>query len=429
MRLATRNSPDLEQAQARYMAAERAVDVQKAQRRPQLRGYADAAHAYNKIQVQSNAAAGARNLQINPKHSWSNSALAASLFTWDLDLWGKQKDAIAEAIGQANAARADRAMAANSLHYNLARTYFDWQAQQARLQLAQRVATDAARYRHLVALRVHAGLDDPQMLDRADAQLAQALRSESSIAGSSSLDRVQLAALAGVSTQQLGFLQRHPLPAADTDIPPYAGLELIARRPDIVAGRWQIEASMKGIDAARAAYYPDVRLMALGAYLRMYPNLGSGTRTNLALGNFGPSVSLPIFSGGRLKAQLESRQAELDTAIAAYNRSVVQAARDVAQQIARLQQLHAEQTQSDRQVADVASQNRRAQHRLRQGLDDDRTWLSLQMQLNQQRDTQVQLGNQLLATDLALIYALGGGYRNASVPSLPPDVHAQDTSR
>ncbi|GAB2560890.1 hypothetical protein GCM10027066_00410 [Dyella jejuensis] len=431
MALATRDSPDLQEAQARYSAAERAVAVQEAQLRPQLRGYLDAGHAYSKADIHAQPSIGTttQNIQLSPRHSWSNSGLAAALFTWDLDLWGKQKDAVAEALGQANAARAERAMAADSLHYNVARTYFDWQIQQARLALAKDAARDASRYRELVALRVHAGLDDPQTIDQADAQLAEQLRSEAQVEGSISLDQVQLAAVIGVSEQELGSLQAHALPVADTDIPPYAGLELIARRPDIVADRWQIEASIKGIDSARAAYYPDVSLMGLGAYLQLYPNLGSGTQANVALANIGPSVSLPIFSGGRLKAQLESRQAELDSAVAAYNSTVVQAAHDVAEQIATLQQLQAEQIQTDRQVADVSTQNGRANHRRRQGLDDDRTWLGLQMQLDQQRDTQVQLSGQLLATNLALIHALGGGYHAADLPSLPANATAQDASR
>lgn len=431
MALATRDSPDLQQAQAHYTAAERAVDTQKAQLNPQVRGYFSGAHAYSKIvtHAKPSSSSGTQSINLNPRHSWANDGLAAALFTWDLDLWGKQKDAVAQAIGQANAAKAERAMAANSLHYNVARTYFDWQSQQARLQLATQATQDASTYRNLVAMRVHAGLDDPQMLDQADAQLAAQQRDIATLQGASSLDLVQLAAVAGVSAQELGTLQAHALPVPDTKVPPYAGLELIARRPDIVANRWQIESSIKGIDSARAAYYPDVSLLALGAYLRMYPNLGSGTRANIGLGNVGASVSLPIFSGGRLKAQLESRQAELDNAVATYNSTVVQAAHDVAQQIATMQQLQAEQVQTDRQFADVSAQDQRADRRRQQGLDDDRSWLSLQMQLAQQRDAQVQVSSQLLTANLALIYALGGGYRDTNVPTLPSGPTAQDASR
>jgi outer membrane protein TolC len=109
---------------------------------------------------------------------------------------------------------------------------------------------------------------------------------------------------------------------------------------------------------------------------------------------------------------------------------VVQAAHDVAEQIATLQQLRAEQTQIERQLADVDSQNRRADRRRHQGLDDDRTWLGLQLQLDQQRDAQVQLNGQLLATHLGLIYALGGGYHDANVPALPAGgATAQDASQ
>lgn len=428
MELATRDSPDLQEAQARYTAATRAVDTQAAQLRPQVRGYLDAAHAYSKVDTDMRP--GAQSLSISPKHSWNNSSLAAALFTWDLDVWGKRKDAVAQAIGHANAAEAERAMAANSLHYNLARTYFDWQSQQARVALATQAEQSASAYRALVAMRVKAGLDDPQLLDRADAQLAAQRRTLASLQGAASLDLAQLAAVAGVSAQSLGTLAVRALPAADTEVPPYAGLELVARRPDIVAGRWQIEASIKGIDAARAAYYPDVSLLALGAYLHMYPNLGSGTRANVGLGNFGAAVNLPIFSGGRLKAQLETQQAQLDMAVASYNRTVVQAAHDVAEQIATMQQLGMEQTQVERQVADVQSQSQRTDRRRQQGLDDDRSWLDAQIQLDQQRDAQLQVRDQLLAANLALINALGGGYQNRDVPALPAADHrAEDAAR
>lgn len=428
MELATHDSPTLQEAQARYTAAARVVDTQAAQLRPQVRGYADAAHAYSKIDTDLHP--GAQNLSISPKHSWNNSGLAAALFSWDLDVWGKQKDAVAQAIGQANAAKAERAMAANSLHFNVARTYFDWQSQQARVALARQAEQSAAAYRALVAMRVRAGLDDPQWLDRADAQLAAQRRTVASLEGAASLDLAQLAAVVGVSAQSLGTLALRALPQADTGVPPYAGLELIARRPDIVAGRWQIEASVQGIDAARAAYYPDVSLLALGAYLHMYPDLGSGTRANVGLGNFGAAVNLPIFSGGRLKAQVEAQQAQLDLAVASYNRTVVQAAHDVAEQIATMQQLGMEQTQVDRQLADVQSQSRRTDRRRQQGLDDDRNWLDAQIQLDQQRDAQMQVRDQLLAANLALINALGGGYRSRDEPALPaPDHRAEDAAR
>lgn len=422
MTLAMRNSPDLEVAQARYRSAARAVDVQSAQLRPQGKGLVDAAHGYSDVKLQGatpGASGSTQGLQLKPGSSYSNTGIAAAMFTWDLDVWGKQKASIAAAVGQENAATADRATAQSSLQYNLAATYFDWQATQSRLAVAENTSRAAATYRVLVEARVHAGLDDPQLLDSADSQLAQQRGNTATLVGSSQLDLAQIAAIAGVSLAEIGTLHRSPLPSIQTGLPAGAGIELIARRPDVVSARWQIEASSHAIDSARAAYYPDVSLMAIGGFLRAYPDLGSGTRTDLTLANFGPSISLPIFSGGRLKAQLEVSQAQLDTAVANYNRTVVQAAHDVAQQVLTRQQLDAQRAQQDRELADSTSQLRRAGQRRDEGVEDDRTYLDSSMQRDRQVDAQLQLRAQQVATDLSLIHALGGGYRSTDVPSLP----------
>jgi multidrug efflux system outer membrane protein len=428
--LAMRGSPDLEVAEARYRAALRSVDAQKADLNPQVRGLIDGSHGVSDVKLHGaapGATGSAQGFELDPGKSYSNSGIAGALLTWDIDLWGKQKAAVAAAVGQSRAAEAEKATAANSLQFNLARTYFDWQALQARRAVALDAERTGRAYRELVELRVHAGLDDPQVLDSADSQLAGLRRSLAMLDGASALDVSQLAALAGVSPAELGTLKPVPLPAADTRLPGDARLGLIARRPDIVSARWQIEASLRAIDSARAAYYPDVSLMALGAFLRTYPDLGSGTRTDLGLGNFGPSIQLPIFSGGRLRAQVESSQAQLDTAVAGYDRAVVQAAQDVAQQILTLQQLDAERVQQDRQLGASVSQNRRTEDRRGKGLEDDRTYLDSRLQLLQQKDGQLQIDSQLLSTNLALIHALGGGYQATDLPALPATAAKDET--
>ncbi|MET0255400.1 MAG: efflux transporter outer membrane subunit [Luteibacter sp.] len=430
--LAMRGSPDMEQAEARYRAAMRAVDSAKAELNPQVRGLLNGGHGYNDVSLQGQApgaAGSAQGFQLNPGSSWSNSGAAGALATWDLDLWGKQKDAVAASVGQARAAEAERASAATSLQYNVVNTYYDWQAQQARLAVARHASDLSSQYRELVELRVHGGLDDPTTLDQADAQLAQTRQNVAQLEGAASLDLVQLAALAGVSPKDLGTLTASPLPTPDTRLPDDARLGLLARRPDIAAARWQIEASSKNIDQARKAYYPDVSLMALGAFLRTYPDLGSGTRTDLTLGNIGASVQLPIFSGGRLRAQYETAQAQLDTAVAQYDGAVVQAAGDVAQGIATLQMLDNQRVQVDRQYEASAAQKNKAADRRSKGLIDDRNWLNADMQLDQQRDARLQLTSRMLSANLSLIHALGGGYHADDLPDLPATTAGKDSTR
>jgi outer membrane protein TolC len=257
------------------------------------------------------------------------------------------------------------------------------------------------------------------LLDGADAQLADRRRELAALAGSSEVAIAELAAIVGVSPTQLGSLQSRPLPVETRGLPEDARLGLIARRPDIVAARWLVEASSRGIDETRAAYYPDVSLMALGGYLLAYPDLGSGKSTSLTLGSIGPSISLPIFSGGRLKADFEGSQAQLDQAVADYNRTVVQAAREVAQQVSTLQQLDAENQQQHRAFLDGTAQLQRTAHRRDEGIIDDRSYLQAQLQLDQQRDALEQIQGQQLAAGLSLTHALGGGYYADRVPPLP----------
>ncbi|MDR6937398.1 efflux transporter outer membrane subunit [Luteibacter sp. 3190] len=430
--VAMRGSPNMEQAEARYRAALRAVDTARAELNPQVRGLLTGSHGYSDVDVRGEApgaAGNAQGFQLNPGNSWSNSGVAGALATWDLDLWGRQKDAVAAAVGQARAAEAERASAAASLQYNVVNTYFDWQAQEARLAVARHAAESATQYRELVALRVRGGLDDPTALDQADGREAQLRLSVARLEGAAELDLVQLAALAGVSPKELGTLVPSPLPVADTSLPADARLGLLARRPDIAAARWQIEASAKNIDQARKAYYPNVSLTGLGAFLRTYPDLGSGTRTDLTLGNIGASVQLPIFSGGRLRAQYEGAQAQLDTAVAQYDAAVVQAAGEVAQGVATLTTLAAQRTQVDRQYDASAAQKAKAADRRSKGLIDDRTWLDADMQLDQQRDARLQLASQTLSANLSLIHALGGGYRADDLPDLPAADAGKDSTR
>jgi len=262
---------------------------------------------------------------------------------------------------------------------------------------------------------VDAGVDDPQSLDDARSQLASARQQVAQREGQAQLDVAQLAALVGDSPQSIGPLQPRPLPQLDGTLPADASLALIARRPDLVANRWRIEAAARNVDSARAAFYPDISLTALGAYIGTNPN--GGQHAHLALFNVGPSITLPLLDGGRLTAQYEGRRAELESAIAAYNATVVQAAQDVAQQVIGLQQLGHERDEQARMVGAARDRLARVEHRTRTGVADPREALRGRMQLDQQLAGDLDFQAQLVRTQLALIHALGGGYR-AAVPDV-----------
>lgn len=407
-----RQSPSIEEARARYSSALSQVDIQRAQLRPQVQGGGSANYGYSHTNLDADQFDGSDNDN-------SLTGVAGALASWDLDLWGKQRAAVRSRIGQARAAEAEQAAAATSIQYNIANTYYNWQTLKAELAVAQQIAEYTSHLRDLINARVQSGMEDPQNLDSANQQLAAARQQVAQLKGDASLDVVQLAALVGVSPDELDSLEAKSLPSLATSVPDDASLNLLGRRPDIAAKRWQIESALSDINQARAAYYPDVSLTGLGGFLRLYPDLNSSNHVTAGTAGIGPSITLPIFSGGRLRAQYQSAQAELDSNVASYNSTVVDAARDLSRQVYTLRQLGDEKTQQHQQFEAVADQNKRIDWQRRRGLIDDRSYLNGLVNKARQQSQLIQLNGQILSTHLSLIHELGGGYKNDTLPALP----------
>jgi multidrug efflux system outer membrane protein len=130
--------------------------------------------------------------------------------------------------------------------------------------------------------------------------------------------------------------------------------------------------------------------------------------------NLTPAIHLPIFEGGRLKAAYGVSRAQLDAAVAQYDAAVSDAARDVATQALGAEQVAARRQRQAQQVDAGRRLLASAQARARQGVRDARESLAATAQLLQQEDTAVSLHAQALSTDLALVKALGGGYRSTA---------------
>ena len=271
-------------------------------------------------------------------------------------------------------------------------------------------------------LRVKQGVDLPDEAQKARAQLAAVREMRVALEGSAKIRRVSLASLLGVAPEQLPELQPRPLPRVDEGIPANAALDLIARRPDIAASRWQVEAALRQTDAARAEFFPDFSVSAMAGLssIDMGKLFTAGSRT-FALT---PELHLPIFSGGALKANYGVSKAQLDAAIAQYDSTVLAAAREVATQALGAQQIAARRTVQRTRVEAQGQLLANAQARATQGVRDARESLGAKAQWLQQRDSAVQLQAQAVATDLALVKALGGGYRDASTA----DRNADSTS-
>ena len=404
-------APDLAVAQARVQSAEQAARMAAAQAGLSIAGQAQVARQ----RITDHGLIPSQFLGF----SWYNQADLGAQLQYDFDWWGQKRASIESALDQAHAAMAERSAAALAIQYAIADTYFAWQADNARAQLAQQRVTAEERLSHIADLRVAQGVDLPDTAPVARAQAAAAREMLVALQGSARIRHAALASLLGIAPGKLPPLQAHPLPTVQAGLPANAGLDLLARRPDIAANLWQVQAALKQTDVARAQFYPDVSISAMAGLstIELDKLFTPGSRV-FALT---PALHLPIFSGGRLEANYGIARAQLDSAVAQYNASVVNAAREVATPVLGAQQTAARARQQDTQLQAGLQLLASAQARQRQGVRDAREALGAQAQLLQQRDAALQLRAQAVATDLNLIKALGGGYQmSAPAPSASP---------
>lgn len=420
---AMQQSPDLALAQSRVSNAEQSARLAAAQLGLSVNGSAQVARQ----RLSDHGLIPSQFLGF----SWYNQADLGAQLQYDFDWWGKKRATMEAALDQAHAAEAQRSAAALALQYAVADTYFGWQADQARLQLAEEMVTTQRQFVHIADLRARQGVDLPDEAQKARARLAAAREMRVALDGSAKIRRVSLASLLGLAPDQLPELKRQSLPAVDSGIPANARLDLIARRPDIAASRWQVEAALRKTDAARAQFFPDFSISAMAGLSSI--DLDKLLTTGSRVFSLTPALHLPIFNAGSLEANYGVSKAQLDAAVAQYNSTVLTAAREVATQALGAQQLaarrHEQQAQLDADQQLLAS----AQARMKHGVRDARESLAARAQWLQQRDAATQLRAQALSTDLSLIKALGGGYQATKQadtnPTSPGTAGAADHER
>ncbi|MBV8035375.1 efflux transporter outer membrane subunit [Roseateles sp.] len=336
---------------------------------------------------------------------------------YDFDLWGRQRAQVAAAAGEAFARRAEAAQVRQALAGSVARSYFELQSLWA---LAANLREQAAAQQQLVddrARRVAHGLaaaDEP----RTEAARLAELRGRIAEAGSAAIgQREALRALLGPGEDAVAALRARPLPAGRATLPAHLGYELLARRPDLQAARWRVEASMNRVDAAKAAFYPDINLAgSIGLDSLTLPGLlKTASRTFL----LGPSLALPLFNTGTLKGQLGGARSARDELIADYDQRVLDAVRDVAQAASALQGL-AEQAGAQHEAAALTeAQQRSSEARRRQGLADRATTVQADLAVLRAHQAELQLARERLQTEVTLTQALGGGFHAEASAQAP----------
>lgn len=334
--------------------------------------------------------------------------IGASL-SWDLDFWGRQRDAVSESRSLAQAAGFERDQARLMLASALVEAYVALYRADALADVAVQAEQQRQHILDLTRQRVAAGLDTRLELREAESQLPQARVERAQALAQADLAVHALAMLAGRGADDYATLSRPQFdPATVLPLPEQLPINLLARRPDVLAARLRIEAADTDRRALRTAFYPDVSLHALAGIASF--GLSNLFQAGARGYGVGPAVSLPLFDAGKLRAQYRGREAAIDAAVASYNDTVLHAVQRSADELTRIDALGREQV-DQRATLDAAEDAYRiAEERYRAGLAGYLSVLTAETQVLNARRQNVQINSDLALARIHLLLELGGSF-------------------
>jgi len=194
------------------------------------------------------------------------------------------------------------------------------------------------------------------------------------------------------------------------------GLNLLAQRSDLRAAQWRVQASLGQLESAKLDFYPNVNLGLFAGYNSINLNQllqGQSIQYGLA-----PSVRLPIFDGGRLRAQLLVKESERDSAIAQYNETLLEAVKECANALSEIQSLVPQLQQTTESLGLSRQAQALARERAEHGLSNLQPLLAAKRASLTKAQALLTLEAKQLSAHVTLINALGGGYNDPTAIAL-----------
>ena len=403
------NSPSMTVAAARFRHAQAMTGVAASALYPQAYGEAQA--GTQKI---------SQNYSLPPQfaphgtHGFGSMGLD---FNWELDFFGKNRSALEAAISAEEAAAADFAQARLMIASAIAVEY----GELAHLFYTKDTVSSIMKVRRqnlsLFNLRYQHGLDTLTAVKQAEARLAESEQELIAIDERIGLQRNRLAALMGAGPDRGLAINRPVLNLkAGYSLPAELKMSLLGRRPDITAARLRVESMVSRIEHQKAEFYPDVNLTAFIGY---QAGISKIFKSGSDYYGIAPAINLPIFTAGRLSAQLEGVRAEYAEAVGLYNQTLTNALQEISDAVVSQRQLVA-QLEKNRLAVDAAREaHRLVQNRYKGGLANYLAVLSAEETLLQTLRTQADLRARVYTLDVAMVKALGGGYEKPVTADRP----------
>jgi NodT family efflux transporter outer membrane factor (OMF) lipoprotein len=339
--------------------------------------------------------------------------------SWELDVWGRIRRAVEQSRAQLRASEEDRRNTLVSMMAEVASDYIQLRGAQRTEQVTRGDLASARESLALTAERERGGVGTD--LDTANAQ-ATVATVESQLPQALQQEGQLINALSFLLGEPPGALARElttqtPIPPAPAVVPVGLPSQLAERRPDIREAEANLHAATAAIGVAEADFYPRITLSgSLAIQALQFKDLGNWNARTYGLG---PSITLPIFQGGRIRATVQLRREQQQEAAIAFQRAVLQAFQEVDNGLIAY---HAEQARRDA-LRKVVEANRRAltlaTQRYERGVADFLQVLTAQRSLF---SAQLQLASSTAQASVNLVQlykALGGGWEAMESPPTP----------
>jgi multidrug efflux system outer membrane protein len=332
---------------------------------------------------------------------------------FELDLFGRVRNLSEAALQQYFAIAANRRNAQLSLVAETATAWLTFGADSELLRISEATLASHEDSLRLAQARFERGGSSALELAQTRTLVETARTDAARLRGQVQQDRNALALLIG------GPVDEALLPVGNNDLQlvalaPPADLpsDVLLRRPDIMAAEHTLLAGNANIGAARAAFFPSIRLTGtLGSSSTELSGLfDSGTR----VWSFLPTISLPIFQGGKLRAGLAVANADRDIALAEYEKSIQVGFRETADALALSTSLDAQAASQQALLAAATQAEQLSQARYDAGLDSFVTLLDARRTAYSAQQSQLQTALAQQANRITLYKVLGGGWRERS---------------
>ncbi|MET0267143.1 MAG: efflux transporter outer membrane subunit [Duganella sp.] len=402
---ALRDNPSVRAAAERLVQAQAQAGLTRANQQPTLGVSASVANSRTSAETSQGIALGGRSIKGN------NYAVGAN-FSYELDLLGRVRRMVEASDAQALAAAADRDGVLLLLSSQVATAYWQLRGLDAEIAILNGALDTRRESEALVTARFDAGLSNELDVSRARIELANASADLHEVQRQRNLLEHSLATLVGASPSAM-LTAASATPAVlpqPPAIPVGLPASLLAQRPDLAGSVASLRAANAQIGVAEGAFYPSLSLTGNFGYAsQALRNLGEGGARQFSAGPL--ALSLPIFDGGRNKANLALAKSRYEEALANHQGRLLTALREVEDALSDVQERQLQgEAQSASQVA-AARGYLVARARYERGVSTYLDVTDAQRSALAADRAAVQITTQRLLATVAVARALGAGWQ------------------